>query len=247
MSARCACIALKVPFSGIYGADLWLAGCTQRMSSEAAILLGADSMGGRIAILLAYVLCCSTSFAEETVEIPLSEVWGNMPGTKNLSELTEQEPRLSEAMQSLWKPVQKDSTAGPAFAVQGVGSEAVKSIYEVVIDKKKPRETFDGNRKISIVFFSHESNRYVHIHKVDRQGNDINVRWQAVPHETQETTKHFAIIPLGKLSNGTYRVNIIHSPMPQKYADLSFREWSDEIARRVVCGSFSFSVSEQGK
>ena len=33
-------------------------------------------MGGRVAILLALVLCCSISYAEEPVEIPLKNIWG---------------------------------------------------------------------------------------------------------------------------------------------------------------------------
>ena len=42
-------------------------------------------MGGRVAILLALVLC-SSGYCEDAVEIPLSEVWAlNMPGTVDLS------------------------------------------------------------------------------------------------------------------------------------------------------------------
>ncbi|MCI0333495.1 MAG: hypothetical protein L0228_09760, partial [Planctomycetes bacterium] len=149
---------------------------------------------------------------------------------------------------ALWSLPAAGEKARPAFAVSGAEVvEAFREVYAVLVEGKKPRQSFPHNSNIYVAFFSYQSHPYVRLHKVERQGVTINVRWRFVPHETEETTEHFALIPLGKLPSGQYRVNIIRSPMEKKFADRSFRELREEVARRVVCGSFSFAVLQQGE
>ncbi len=191
--------------------------------------------------VLVCVLCCSISNGDE---IPLGEIWGNMPGTKKLGELTKEDPRLSKVLQSLWKPVPKGDTAGPAFVVQGVGLEALKNSYKVLVDKKKPKETFDANREISIVFFSHSDNWYIHLNKVERNGTKITINYKIISHESQETTEHLALIPLGKLPSGKYQVEMNYTQQKESGAPLS-KPLEDEIVERIVSGSFTFIVGER--
>lgn len=198
------------------------------------------------------LLAASPVFAEppdeedKPVTIPLKEIWANnMPDTKEIGSLAKQDPRLTGITSALGFPPKEE--AKPAFAVQGKGLDALREAHVVIVDKKKSRDTFAAGSDVSVVFFAHETRSYVHMHKVERQGNNVNVSWRFVPHETEDMTRHVALIPLGKLPSGKYRVNIIRSAMPQKYIDLGFRPTSEEVARRVVCGSFSFSVSEQGE
>ncbi len=206
----------------------------------------------RLLALLAFVLCCSISYAEppdekgKKMEIPLSEIWANnIPGTKEIGRLAKQDPRLTGITSALGFPPKEE--AKPAFAVQGKGLDALREAHAVIVDKRKSRDTFAAGSDVSVVFFAHETRSYVHLHKVERQGNNVNVSWRFVPHETEDMTRHVALISLGKLPSGKYRVNIIRSAMPQKYIDLGFRPTSDEVARRIVCGPFSFTVSEQGE
>jgi hypothetical protein len=219
------------------------------MSGEAIVLRFKSErqyMAIRFALLV-LLFCCSTNYAEEVVKIPLDQIWANnMPGTRNIVDLDIESWFVSHIREALGFP-QKDKDAKPAFAVLGTGLDALRAAHEVLVNKKKPRETFPAGNEVSLVFFAHETQPYVHLHKVERQGNNVNIHFRFVPHEEEVTERYIALIPLGKLSLGKYRVNIIRSPMPQNYIDLGFRPMSDEVARRIVCRSFSFSVSEQGE
>lgn len=199
-------------------------------------------------LLYSNAIVAAQNEQKKAVEIPLDKVWGyNMPGTANVEKL-EPKPQgtlFSEIRRSLWSLPPKQKNAGPAFAVTGTEAEALRGVHAVLVKGKKPQQSFPHDSEIYVVFFSYQNQPYVHLHKVERQENVINVRWRFVPHETEETTEHFALIPLGKLPSGKYRVNILRSPMEKKYIDLGIRETSDKVADRNVCRSFSFSVDEQ--
>ncbi|MDZ4657140.1 MAG: hypothetical protein SH868_06125 [Bythopirellula sp.] len=197
----------------------------------------------RFFALWVLVLCCSTSYAEDSVEIPLDQIWANsMPGTKKFSELNTQQPLVYEIREAIGF-TQKDKDAKPAFAVLGTGLDALRGAHEVLVNKKKPRDTFPPGSEVSVVFFAHETQPYVHLHKVERQGKNINIYYRFVPHEEEVTERYIAIIPLGKLPDGKYRMNVIRSPD----AGNRLKKASEEAARRIVCGSFSFTISEQGE
>lgn len=211
-------------------------------------------MGGRLtlksifAIALVFLLVSSISAQppdekDEPVTILLDQIWANrMPGTKEISRLVEQEPRLTGISNALGFPP-NNGEAKPAFAVQGRGLEALREAHSVIVDKKKPRDIIPAGSEVSVVFFTHETGPYVHLQKVERQGNNIDIHYKFVPHEEEETERYIALIPLGKLPVGEYRVNVVRSPD----AGSRLKKVSDEYAQRVVSRSFSFTVSEQGK
>jgi hypothetical protein len=95
-----------------------------------------------------------------------------------------------------------------------------------------------------VVFFAHETQPYVHLHKVERQDNSVNINYRFVYHEEQDTNRYFALLPLGKLPSGRYDVNVVRA---KKYERKEFPQPSDEVARRIVCGAFLFTISEQGE
>jgi hypothetical protein len=188
--------------------------------------------------------------AADAVKIPLDRIWGySMPGTRDVQELAADARSVPfmEIRRSIWSIPAKQTKAGPAFAVSGTELEALRDVHSVLVNGKKPQQSFAAGSEIYVAFFSYANRPYVHLHNVERQGNTINIRWRFVPHETEETTEHFALIPLGKLPIGKFHVNIIRSPMPQEYIDLGFRPTSDVVADRNVCKSFSFEVMEEGK
>lgn len=191
-------------------------------------------------------LLVSTVMAEpldeksKTVTIPLGEIWATqMPGTKKFSELNTQQPLVYEIREAIGF-TQSDKDAKPAFAVLGRDLDALREAHAVFVDKKKPRDTFPPESEVSVMFFTHETGPYVHLHKVERQGNNVNIYYRFVPHEEEVTQQYIAIIPLGKLSNGKYSVNIMRSPD----AGNRLQKVSDEVARRIICRPFSFTVSE---
>jgi hypothetical protein len=183
----------------------------------------------------------------EAVTIRLDQIWAyNIPGTRDIEDLNPPSKLAFEIRVAIgFPPKKKDANHG--FAVQGEGFDALREAHAVFVEEKTRRDTFSANSEISAVFFAHETRRYVHLHKVERQGNNINIYYRFIPHETEETTRHFALIPLGRLPIGNYRVKVIQSPMEQKYADIGFRPLNDDVARRIVCRPFSFSVSQQGE
>jgi hypothetical protein len=180
---------------------------------------------------------------EKTVKIPLDQIWAtDMPGTRNIVDLDIEPWFVFRIREALGFPP-KDGGAKPAFAVLGTGFDALRAAHEVLVKKKKPRDTFPSSSEVSVVSFTYEAGPYVHLYKVERQGNNVNIYYRFVPHEEEVTQQYIAIIPLGILPDGKYRTNIIRSPD----AGNRLKKVSDEVARRVVCGSFSFTISEQGK
>ena len=139
------------------------------------------------------------------------------------------------------KPPMQGKNARPAFVVQGDLPEAVHEAYMVLVDDKKPREVIPKGLTASVVFFSSDFGRYVHLRSVERHDNDIDIKYEFVPHKSKEVTAHFAIIPLDKLPSGTMRVNIAQAPMSAEFAS-GWKPIIDDTARCIVSNSFSFVV-----
>ena len=76
-------------------------------------------------------------------------------------------------------------------------------------------------------------------------GDNITIKYRFVPHETKEMTRHFALIPFGKLYPGRIEVKMLRLPMEQRFVDAGFQDPAPEWETRVVCGSFDFEVLPQ--
>lgn len=140
----------------------------------------------------------------ETITIPLDQIWAyDMPGTRDIAELEsngnphmEHGPVVLEIRRSLGV-VPKGHLAKVGFAVVGEGMDALREAHAVFTEKRKPSQTLSTGSNISIVFFSHQSNPYVHLDKVERKDNTVDIYYHFVPHETMDTSEHLALIPLG--------------------------------------------------
>jgi hypothetical protein len=184
--------------------------------------------------------------AANAVTIPLDQIWAvRMPGTSDLEKLAADRRSLflSETLGVLAHAPANGQAARAGFAVFGAGFEALQQAHAILLDEQKPQRTFSAGSDVSAVFFSYQNNWYVHIHRVERRDNVVDIHYHFAWHETMDTTEHLAIIPLGKLPHGRYRVNVIQTPMERPTV-------SEDVARRVgdrmVSRSFSFSVSEKG-
>jgi hypothetical protein len=200
----------------------------------------------RILAISVLWLCCSISHGEEAVEIPLNTVWAHMmPGTIKIQTLepdTPDDKRLMARIGAILAAKNQQKT-GQSFVVQQTGIEALQNAYRVFSGKAKPLTSLNKDNELSIVFFTHRSNYYVHLSHVTIDQNTIQIRYQLVPHHEQERTIHFALIPIGKLSSGNYSVEVIADPIDQKLLGRGLKEPSAGKKATIVSSSFSFKVA----
>jgi hypothetical protein len=196
--------------------------------------------------------------AEETVTIPLEEIWAlNMPGTQNVYKLDPGKVSLEISNEELRKVSRVAAikhvltsrprvgeSVGPAFVVNGTGAEALKNAHAVILDEKSkadPRRVFPPNSELSIVLYAHCSGRYIWIRRIWRAGGMIRIQYSPMTHETAEATVHLALIPLGKLPEGVYRVKV--QEMPTFDPEGSLIEGMS-APDQTVSRSFSFELKE---
>jgi hypothetical protein len=133
-------------------------------------------------------------------------------------------------------------SAAQAFAVAGAGKDALREAAAVMSGKKKPQTSFSANSNVSVVFFSHSFNCYVHLDKVELQPGLIVISYRFVPHETKQMSSHFALIPIGKLPPGEVKVDIKRLPMGKTFTDAGFKEPASSWESQVVAQPFRFTV-----
>ncbi len=173
--------------------------------------------------------------------IPLKSIWAyEMPGTRVLSERGDENAVLNEIRRSLKFDPKKHPTAPEGFAVRGEGLEALREAQAVLVKGEKPRTSFKDDDSISLVFFSYEFGAYVHVTSVEQRESVVQVAYRFVQHQTRELTEHIALIPLGRMKEGTIRVVINHQ-IDTSAPDRLDRD--DEIPR-TVCRSFDIKVTK---
>jgi hypothetical protein len=55
-------------------------------------------------------------------------------------------------------------------------------------------------------------------------------------------TETFALIPIGKLDVGEYRVEMRQMPREQKFVALGYDETDEDWSKKALCKPFSFAV-----
>jgi hypothetical protein len=128
--------------------------------------------------------------------------------------------------------------AKPGFAVVSSGLEVLRQAHSVLVEENEPRQVFSADSRISLVFFSNLCGYYVHLDQVALRQNVIEIQFRYVPHMSADLTAHFGLIPLGKLMKADYRVNIIRSPMEQRYVDEGYKALPPDRERAVICRPF---------
>jgi hypothetical protein len=201
---------------------------------------------------------------QETIEIPLSEIWAlDMPGTRDVRELEPEVEAAKERIKSL--PAEQreeqfmrlfknsligqirqslkltaDKNEGSGFAVSS--PEPLKAARDVLTGETKRTVSFAAGSDITAVFFSRQSNALVQIYHVERRANVIEIRYRFVPHEDAYVSEHFALIPLGKLPSRIYQVKVLLGPMQQKYLVAGVKQITSAQAAKFVSQSFKFEV-----
>jgi hypothetical protein len=209
------------------------------------------------AFFAAAVVFCATASAEQPkdkdaiVSIPSKDIWGySMMATKNVREL---EPdffspgeRKQRADKSLTEQIEAHCSTpnDEGFAVVGTGKEALKNIYSVVGDKEKPKTTFPSGTELSLFFYSKVYGSYVRVDHAEVQDKTVEIFYRYVPHNDRDLTWHYAIIPVGRLSPGTYNVKITQLPVDMSLMHGESDEIDTKAGDKYVCKPFSFSVSQ---
>jgi len=189
---------------------------------------------------LAFGLSLATSAIaselEKTVEIPLKEIWAfRMPDTQDVMQLDNQ--RVRPLVEEIQTALRKDST-GPGFVVSGTGVEALRKAHAVLTSDKweDPNQPVQAGEILTLVFYSRLSARFVWVNNVSRDGNTITVKYEAITHESRDLTMHFALIPLGQLPAGRYKVKLVELPTITPVGTAAKK------VPEIVCKPFSFDV-----
>ncbi len=147
---------------------------------------------------------------------------------------------LSNALRPLADVPKREAAQG--FAVKGCKVDALKGAHSVLAKDAKPSHSFSAQDTISVVFFSHMNNAFVHIESIERNGSDIEVEYRFIPRFEAQQTVNLALIPLGKLPPGKFNVRMVALPLEGKFIDLGIESVSSEHEARIVCRPFQFEV-----
>jgi hypothetical protein len=134
--------------------------------------------------------------------IPLDKIWAfEMPRARDVRELegdkfgekvlklpsNQQSALLHQALTThIRLALQNSKKSRDGFAVMGTRKSALKGAYDVLVKGQKIQSSFPVDSDITLVFFSHQFGQHVHLTRIERDGNTINVFYQFVPHETRE-------------------------------------------------------------
>lgn len=183
--------------------------------------------------------------SKNAVDIPLAGIWAHMmPGTKRIHDLEKNVPVDDTLMAKIGRILskKKKQKTDPSFAVEKTGLEGLGNAYAVFSGEMKRPISLSKDNEISVVFFTHPSNYYVHLSRVVLDGSTIRVEYRLVPHLSQDATKHFALIPIGKLPKGKYKVDVFSEPIEKKLLGGGLREPDAQKKATIASSSFEFEV-----
>jgi hypothetical protein len=217
--------------------------------------MAGQKIGGTLMRLFFAFAMLSTSLAvaeEKPVEIPLKSIRAlDMPGTGDVREMEpesfgkhvrelppDEQIKLvnQSSIEQIRQSLQTEGKAEKGFVVSS--PDALKAARDILTGKTKRSESLPIG-EVTAVFFSRQSGSSVHVYKVERHGNTVDIHYRFMPHDDSYLSEHFALIPLGRLPAGQYEVNIIRGPMKE---GLGYREKSEAEANRIVSRSFKFAV-----
>jgi len=183
---------------------------------------------------------------EGTVVIPLDQIWAhNMPGTKPIraGRPRDEAPESPLLREIRWKLLPKREDVGLGFAVEGAADmTALRNAHAVFVDGAAHTKRFAADSDVTIVFFSKNFGRAVRLSKVTRKGTNVMLFYRFIPLQSLGHADAFALVLLGKIHQGTYRVEMRELPMHEKYRKQGYHPLAPEIKKGVVSESFSFVV-----
>jgi hypothetical protein len=226
-----------------------------------------------VAMSTEFVLLSPTCSAEGTdsqcVTIPLDRIWAlEMPGSRDIRQLEPEvfgksvnelpvqvrEQRISDSLiNKITSVLEREpgvehiqpEKAIPrnGFAVEGNGKDALRAAYDVLAEKGEPQKSFSPNGDITLVFFTYPAGCLIELHQVDHRNKLIQLRYRFVSTGLSMSTEQLTLIPLGRLSAGEYRVEMIQTPMRGKFISAGEGQIRPDWEKRIICRPLSFSVT----
>jgi hypothetical protein len=176
----------------------------------------------------------SFAVAANAEEIALKECWGldmaNMQDVRKLDPRKDTSKSLPAEISRTLMRAEKD--AGPCFAVNGVEKVALVNAARILVNDIESRPVI-SSELVTLVFYSHPAPGYVSLDSIDRDAQRITIKYKIEIHAEAIVTAHFALIPLGKLTPGKYKVDIVH---------VGEGRYDRKKAESAVCDSGSFTV-----
>ncbi len=197
----------------------------------------------------------SESTQSPPIEIPLNNIWTyNMPGTPNTQPLGVRQVYSSLSQQiymAIGRRSEEKQPIGPGFAVAGTGRGALESIKKIMEQDQMPSQVFPMDTEVSLFFFTRKSSRHIYLKDVRLSKETVTIHYyfaqaSTTGIQTMSSTRYLALIPLGRLPVGSYTVNIVEVLKEGKHG-MHYRSVSKELAEKLICKSFSFSIEPTTK
>ena len=197
-------------------------------------------------VSLLAAVCLSAAHAEDaqTVTIPLSDMWAYRdPAIRSIASIDPpaDDCPLSQEIGKTLNPASMQDRPKTVFVVTGSPSEALIKAHDVIVNKKPMQSEIVTDEQLTLVFMSytifHISLKPVELRKGDV--NEITVSYFVKMSGRGDGQDYFALIPLGKLSAGLYRVAIEQVPGT---SDTRPNGPEPIIPRAVVSPGFTFTV-----
>ncbi len=174
----------------------------------------------------------------ERMEIPLDAIWGyGIPGTRDLREVPTGDASVP-TVDKLLVAIRESWRHDVGIAVDGEGAEALSNFVRKRIGKQE-RSEVRADAPVSLAFYTGGVGWHILLEKIVRQGNVVTIQYRPIPHHEASSTSHLALIPVGQLPSGKYRVVVEQLPMDEKYEKQGFRQ-PPRLLRERISGSFTF-------
>jgi hypothetical protein len=218
-------------------------------------------------ILAAFVACplllLNISTAEptkkdaETVTIPLDQIWAyKLPGTRDIQVLESEHKKLTgkallDPISVAWaeraEKLKWKNLTRPGFAVQGKGAAALAAAKSIIVEGKNPQSSFPSTADITIVSIAEPvKGARIRPHKVSHQGGTIRIEYELDQVLGGSGRLNLALIPLGKMSKGKYRVEFtqVVSGKAPEHPIFKPMKLDPNWQRRYQCQPFEFRVTD---
>lgn len=181
--------------------------------------------------------------------IPLSDVWAlDSPGTRYLRALGGDPVATEKKVDEIRKHLiisKERPIASSGFVVKGTKLKALDNLRRVIATKEKAEQQVSAGGECWAVMFARSSNFYVYLVEVQKRKNLFTVKYRFISHAAREMAEQVALIPLGELTEGKYRVEFVPDYEPQEFEDSrQVVKPSQAQIERIVSKSFEFSVTK---
>ena len=157
--------------------------------------------------------------------------------------------RIERAMGTL----HNQGLAIPGFAVEGTDRSVLWGIHRVLVSRQPPCERFTAGDELSLVFYTRPLTPAVGLDRIEKYSHSFLIRYRLIDHGLPAMRWRLAIIPVGRLPVGEYRINLSGRWSTDRHLsdlrriDPRFESTANppvepEFAARHVCHPFRFDV-----